>query len=522
MKKYLFYIFAFITILFSFNSQEVVAKSETIKDVSITFGGDVFQVRTTNIDTFKIREDNTFYFDGELYEFNEGFTLINGTIPVDGITFKIKDNPLSVDKQERKVYSGVQFETYSFPVNVILKSDANYEFEQEVCYKIKNETRKCNVDADDKSVVIKSSSYSYYYDFMPFYKQDAIFEEITFNVTMTNTNTNEKLIFNNLSFSENEIVYNNYFDIGAYNYSNNSITYNDNLIYVWPTSYNQNGVLFIYAYFAPGREYNSNALYDMSYSVCVGDSYQNCVKVYSNPEGEYISLTEGIAYKIPLSIIEEATTKYIIYDFENNRVNYDSFLLKGEYSCKDNCGTYDNTQVSLTNEYIYYLNIKNPSYIGELNGREASCNTATCYGTKDAITNKVEFSDDNGIEEISYYISTNSYRENSKFVNNVSNGENLTFGDDLSGLVYLHFKVKDGSGSITYFMYRYFFDKDIPYLNTNNFGEYSSEQYYGDITINVSFKDDSSSLEKIYYLIKEYNQEVTLDDFINKDNIYDN
>lgn len=523
MKKYVLYLLSFFALFVFFTSNKVEAKTSSLNNISVNFGGDTFQVRTANISSFKIRENKSFYFNGKEHLFNDDYSLIDGAIEVNNNEFILEGHILTLSDDKKLVNSETTFTTYSFPMNVILPSNnVSYDFKQELCYKIEGEERVCNVDIDDISVIYKSATYSYFYDFTPFFDESIVFEEITYNITLTNKSDGQQLIFNPITFNKNEIDYSNCFVVGAYNY-NNVLTNNDNIIYVRPLGPDNAGILYTYAYFAPDREYTSDALYSISFEVCVGSNYSECVEVYSKGGSELVPINIGYAYQIPLSVLDNNVIKHLVYDSNSQTTNYDSFMLKGSYVCVENCSENDKNTRVYTNEEIYYLNLKDPSYVGELNGKQAYCGYYTCYGSNVEVSNKIEFNDDNKIKEIAYYISQSSTSVDNLYVNFINNGEILTFGNDLSGLVYLHFRVKDESGSVNNYLFRYFFDKDLPYLSDDNFSDYDRDTFYNEVEVKVTYSDQSSQTsETIYYLIALKDQEVNKEDILDANNVYQN
>jgi len=80
MKKYLVFILGFIFLFFSF-SISISAKSEIINDIRFKFGeDDILNLGYSKLNSYKIRDDNTFYYDGVKYALNDDYTKVNDSI----------------------------------------------------------------------------------------------------------------------------------------------------------------------------------------------------------------------------------------------------------------------------------------------------------------------------------------------------------------------------------------------------------------------------------------------------------
>lgn len=511
MKKSLFYIFAFISVFFFVCVSKIEAKSASDSNIVVNFGeGDILNLNYVSNNTFKIEDDKSFYFNGVKYKFNSDYTFINDTISVNNNAFSINEESFTIDLENNQVVSENMYESYNFPVSIEFESDNKtiYEFKQTLCYKY-DSVEECNIDTGDIVDVSISTDYNFYYGFLPFYNENIQFEYLTYKFSLSNEDIT--INFDDITFTKDEINYQDYFTIGSYGDNYNS-TYNDKN-YVMPFAYN-NTTLYIYGFFLPGYATLENRIYTINFEVCVGNNYDLCVSVFnSNGQPSY----QGIYYELPLT--------NITYNYNEKTVDYTSFKLKGSYVCYSNCDdSRSQKELTYANEEIYYLNLKNPTYQGELNGKEVSCNYYyTCYGSNGIITNKVSFIDDNEILEIYYLVSEQSIVDNNLINNKIENNSSITIGEGLEGSYYLYFKVLDSSGKINRYSYQYLFDKTGPSISEDNFDDYSSEGMYNEVILMVNYADNLfGGAYKIFYKVVKESEYLTVskEDIINDNNEY--
>ena len=514
MKKFLYCIFIFIGVfLFSFSS-EISAKSVTKNNITINFDDDdILNMAYRSINSFKILDDKSFYFNGIKHVFNENYTLVDDSISVDDNQFILEGETLSLDLKNSKVVSSKVFETYGFMVSVDIDTNKEYKFTQEICYKY-GDVEECNSDKDDEVVVSDDVDSVFYYDFLPFYNDNIEFEYITYRFTMSNEE--ENIVFDDITFTSSEINYKDFFSILTYDYSGYYNSKYNGKNYVMPSSVNDS-TLFVEAIYYPGSVVEATRRYKITFSVCVGDSYLNCKEVEKYDYQVNSSINR--VYSIPLS--------NIVYNSENGTVNYDSFKLKGSYVCnnsiENNCDSRrSENNLTVIESEIYYLNLKNPTLNNELEGTSLSgCgNVNACFGINRVVTNTFEFVDDNNIVSVNYLISDTMISDSALIVDTFINGSEITLDKD-DGLYYIYFKILDDSGSVSYRIYGYLLDFNAPELVKESYSDYNKDNDYNNIEVEISFSDSHfRNNYYTYYNISFYDELIAKEDVINENNLY--
>ena len=317
MKKYLFIIFSFVLLFFTF-SGNVDAKSTTNSDILARFGSDTsLNLGYSSINSFKIEDDNSFYFDGVNYKFNNDYTLVNDSIAVVNSKFELNDDVLTIDLDKKVVNSEKTYETYSLPLEIefLKENTREYTFKQELCYKY-NETERCSVDKGDITKISSSNSYNYYYSFLPFYKESIKFDYLTYKLTLSYDNS--VINFSDLTFLAQEINYKDNFTINGYQ---NVSKYDGKQFISGSIS---NGKMYVNLSLI-GHGNVSENVYKINVYTYVGNDYsQGGTLVYS------IDALKANEYKV---FAVELTD--LGYDSINNNVEFNSFKLVAEYVCED-------------------------------------------------------------------------------------------------------------------------------------------------------------------------------------------
>jgi len=511
MKKYLVFILGFIFLFFSF-SISISAKSEIINDIRFKFGeDDILNLGYSKLNSYKIRDDNTFYYDGVKYALNDDYTKVNDSILVSNEKkFNIGDDILSIDTKNKIIVGSIFHETYSFSVTIefLKENTSTYKFSQKLCYKYNN-IDECNEDKDDTSDIINSSSFSFYYDFLPFYKEEIVFEELTFVFTLKK---GQDVITSSLSFNEEEINYKDHFRVSGYN---NIYIGNDNNYYLM-ASVSTSGEVKANFYYTPMYINNSERVYSLKLYICRGINYSECGDpVFSS---DAIGVNSWDYFNI--------TFPELSFDSNNIDLAYNSFKLRGEYVCKQNCNSDSRSQKVLTstNEEIYYLNVSDPIFKGTLQGVNVTCNSYYydgCYVVNKESSNKVEFVDDNDISNVYYLISDEMISDGRLVVNEINNGDSIVVSGNEESSKYIYYKVVDGSGYISYYgPYLYYFDFTAPSVvnGSTNFDSYSEEDIYNDVNLTIRYQDEFTNTYAYFKVIKEsdYN-DITKEDIIEND-----
>lgn len=540
MKKFFFCVFAFLLFVF-FDGTFVSAKSETSDNIKVSFGDEeVLNLGYSEINEFKIREDYSFYFNGIKHQFNEDYSMLDGN-EIEGDTFILEGNSLLIDKENKLVKSDKKFQTYTFfaSVEFLDTNTTSYEFSQFLCYKVAS-NQHCNEDVEDISTITSSSSFAFYYDFVPFYNKDIVFEEVSYKFTMKSKEAT--IDFNPIVFYKEEINYKDYFVTAGYR---NVIANGDNYFMI-PYVYSQDtpNLLYINAQFVHGYSSPVSRNYNLNFVVCVGETYSNCV------EGETFNKTNTDtstqSYRVALTNMYYDGESGKVYSDESKTQEIRKFLLKGKYQCVSGLGSDCNdprasNEVSYTSEQVYEFDLQDPSDKSELNGKAFTCYQGyyqyKCYGVSGEITNKVFISDDNEIVNLYYYLGKTTVNYLEEINTPINNNEDLTIGKDLEGYHYLYYKVESATGRVNYFgPYRYLFDKSAPELTDNNFDEYNSSDSYNDINITIKyvdtyFKENNDIYFKVVseeeyttltsdMIVEGYNEKVVMQDYISDDGVY--
>lgn len=520
MKKYLL-ILASLIFIFIFNPVKVEAKKDTKNEITISFGEeDRLRLRYSKIYTFKIREDKSFYFNGVKYQFDDEYKIINNSINVsDDNKFAIGDDILTIDLDNNIIISNTFHETYSFLVEIENENNLAYTFKQEICYKYTlNDTVKeeCNRDEDDYNLIDESSSLGYYYDFIPFYNENLVFEYITYKFSLVNED--ETLIFSPLTFLKDEIEYKEYFTLNPYTY-NNEYTYSYNgKDFVRPALYNSQLYIAVILYTSSNSIEKRN--YDASFSVCLGELYDDCEVVYTTSG---LTSDSSWIFEVPLT--------NITYDSEKGSADYKSFKLYATYKYNGDKGESSDPRreevETRTNECILYLDLYSSRLENNFKGLSVS-NTACyyylngCYAYNSSLDEAVTFINDNEILSINYYISDEIISDYSLIQDTFINGSKLRINMTTTGWKYVTFKILDEAGITNYFQYGFLFDFDAPVISETNFNNYNKDKYYNSFELTVSYNEtpfDNSNV-KIYYYISDSLTNVNKEMILTANNLY--
>lgn len=519
MKKSLLFILGFIFTFMFYLSSEVCADTLTYDGINITFGDeDKFNFYYVDNYNFELK-DKSFYYDGIKYTFNDDYSYVNSDIKVTNRKFELNGEVLSLDLVNNLILGEKLHYHYAFPVFVTVDElTKTYDFSQQICYKY-NEIEACNIDENDVVSITQNQTSIFYYSFLPFYNKDIVFDYIEYRFTLSD---GESVInLDPIRYEKEEIIYHESFSIDGYN----NVTVNGEKSFISPiTSYLENEKINVFVSFIPSFRYGSDVTryYDATFYSCVGNNYQDCSKISFDGE-ETIKIPHNAAYYYNMAIPN------LTYNKQTMEANYDSFMIKGSYVCVENCDD-PISQVDLTfsNEQIYYFSFMTPEFKGEINGKKGTCYIGyfayTCYGANNTITNKIEFKDDNGIEEVYYYFSESRINKDSEIVNKINNGENIVLNPTNDGYHYLYYKVIDGSGAITTNInnpYIYLFDREGPINPTTNFDSYNSQQVYNSVSLTISYNDTyMGDASKIYYIIANENDSVSIEDVVNGNEYY--
>ena len=169
--------------MFGFTN-EVNAKSQTQNNITINFDDDnILNMAYRNINSFKILEDKSFYFNGVKHTFNNNYTLVDNEIMVDNNSFVLEGDTLIIDLENNKVKSSKVYETYGFRVSASLRNTKEYTFTQQLCYKY-NEIEACNSDKDDQAMVKEDNeNYAFYSENIPV--TDFLYKECDYKLDNT-------------------------------------------------------------------------------------------------------------------------------------------------------------------------------------------------------------------------------------------------------------------------------------------------------------------------------------------------
>ena len=520
MKKIVFYFLSFIFAFF-ISSSTIEAKSVSYDGIEISFGEES-EYNFYYVDNYNFElEDHTFYYDGKEYVFNEDYTLINSSIEVKNGKFTINNETLSLDRVNMLIIGETIKYHYAFPVFVtVTNPSTSYEFSQVLCYKY-NSKQECNQDTGDTSVISESSTSVFYYSFLPFYNEDIKFDYIEYKFTLKSEN--ETINLDPIRFNKEEIIYKEYFKLSGYQ---NVSEYN-NLTYIRPqSSYLKNGEINVNISFTPSYRYRADEIryYQVRFYSCVGENYSDCSLIYYE-NNDHFKVPYNVSYYYPLTIPN------LTYDISLMKANYDSFLLKGSYVCVENCGTDPMVQTNLTfsNEQIFHFSFMAPKFVGTIDGKAGTCYISgfptTCYASNKKVTNKLEFEDDNGIEEVYYVWSENRITNIDEITTLISNGAFIDYDPQKEGYHYFYYKVIDGSGQVSHNLsspYIYLFDKSGPNNPVTNFDTYDTNKVYNNLELTISYTDNyMGEASKIYYLVVNGDDNVTIDQ-IKQGNLYSN
>ncbi len=551
MKRiYCFICFVFILLLTPFI---VEAKSFDNEKINISFGEEnSLNLKYNGYNKFSVEEDKTFYYNGSQYTLSEEDISV-GYIIVEGDKLVYEDGDL---------YSSRNHEFYALPVRVIIKS-GEYEFAQELCYKYDG-VERCSIDKGDTHVVEPGTYDSnYFYGFLPFYDENIRFDYLYFNFTFTNVSDISDVIkvedFGFFLSEGDHINYEDYFSLSYYPlHEENSL--NNGKEYIYPYCFNHyfdEGVnleivqgyamcgneLYLTMYLegsgsqiAPVREYN------ISLEIYVGDDYSipytfNNADIYVLRAYYYfdfimynyletfdgkIKTNEGEILYIPIDNVIEYNKNY-------KTLNYVSFKIGVKYVCSSNCSEF-RAVTSQTSKYkIYDFDIDDPELDFDVVEGVQLPNYYT-VASKDEVVLKVGFKDNNGVNSVGYYISSNP--SDSNYANftytSVNLGEEIRVSGEY-GAYYIYYRLKDNAtDGYLYIVQKVIIDDVSPVMNRNNFNSYSSEASYNNIVLNIGFEDAMLQIEgttikaKGYYQIVNENEResLTVDD-VYETNLYD-
>lgn len=513
MFKLFFICFLFVYTCFTFESLTINAKSSLSEVFDIEIGNEKLPVYYNLVSSKSIVLDN-----------EEIGNIEGNTISLkDGSSYIIENNKVLSEDNEKVgnivnddllLNSGIAYKILDSKIkekilfNVVLKGKEeigkSYRWEHTFCYKLVGENEICETDLTGKDQqggqdILSNETYnfSFWDGHMPYYREDLIFDYVKFSnkFYLLEDNSEEEIVLDIIEFSSSEIKYTYTFDVVLNDYEGTYIGANDT------------AASLINAGGSSSLKLNGSPEYRFINEVCVEEN--NC-DTFSSDKVYYSG--GGSAAITPY--IGNINFSYSNSKFVNENTNYENVTFITKLVCLNNCAS---RRVS-EGEIIVF----EKTYIFDYKGPVVDENN-TIISSIDEYRNSVEIKinvKDSGVglneESLRYRLGWNNNGRCS-FTNEIFNYENgisFNLGQGLKdGAICMYYMASDKLGNSMSSQYYYFyFDNNAPTLAISNINDYSLDNYYNEVDLNVTFEDKYSGIKSVYYLWS--NVEVEENDYL--------